>query len=47
VDISEISKASHVPVSIIRYYEEKGLTKSVGRKGLRRQFDSSRVSKLE
>lgn len=39
MDIGEVSKRSSVPVSTLRFYEEKGLIASVGRRGLRRQFD--------
>lgn len=46
MDISEVSKQSGLPVSTIRYYEEKGLIESVGRIGLRRQFASSVIERL-
>ena len=39
LDISEVSKRSGVPASTLRYYEEKGLVRSIGRRGLRRLFD--------
>lgn len=39
LDISEVAKRSGVPASTLRYYEEKGLLHSVGRRGLRRLFD--------
>jgi DNA-binding transcriptional MerR regulator len=38
LDISELAKRSGVPASTLRYYEEKGLIASVGRRGLRRVF---------
>lgn len=38
VDIGALSKASGVPASTLRYYEEIGLIQSVGRHGLRRQY---------
>lgn len=41
LDISELSRKSDVPASKLRYYEEVGLIRSVGRKGLRRVFDDS------
>jgi DNA-binding transcriptional MerR regulator len=38
-DIAEVARRSGVPASTLRFYEEKGLIVSVGRKGLRRQFE--------
>lgn len=46
MDISEVCALSGLPVSTIRYYEEKGLIESIGRKGLRRQFKASVVEEL-
>jgi len=37
---------SGVPVSTLRFYEEKGLIKSIGRKGLRRIFNPSVMEQL-
>jgi DNA-binding transcriptional MerR regulator len=45
-DISEVAKRSGVPASTLRFYEEKGLINSVGRHGLRRQFESSVYERL-
>src|SRR5919107_604575 len=39
MDIGEVAERSGVPASTLRYYEEIGLIRSVGRHGLRRQFD--------
>lgn len=39
LDISQVVNRSGVPASTIRYYEEKGLVRSIGRSGLRRLFD--------
>ena len=36
MDISEVAQRSGVPASTLRFYEEKGLLVSVGRRGLRR-----------
>ena len=36
MDITEVAKRSGVPASTLRFYEEKGLIASVGRRGLRR-----------
>lgn len=41
LDISEVSKQTGIPASAIRYYEEKGLIASIGRRGLKRLFDNS------
>ena len=46
MDISEVIKETGLPASTLRYYEEKGLIKSSGRHGLRRQFDSSVLERL-
>ena len=39
LDISDVAKRSGVPASTLRHYEEKGLIRSIGRRGLRRLFD--------
>ena len=36
LDIVEVSRRTGVPASTLRYYEEKGLIASIGRRGLRR-----------
>lgn len=46
MDINEVSKRSGLPASSLRFYEEKGLIQSVGRRGLRRLFDSDILQKL-
>lgn len=46
MDIGEVSKKSGISTSTLRYYEEKGLISSTGRKGLRRQYHSSVLEKL-
>jgi DNA-binding transcriptional MerR regulator len=38
MDISEVAKRSGIPASTLRFYEEKGLITSIGRRGLRRLF---------
>lgn len=45
-DIAEVARRSGVPASTLRFYEEKGLIVSVGRHGLRRQFDGSVYERL-
>jgi DNA-binding transcriptional MerR regulator len=46
MDISEAAKRSGVPASTLRFYEEKGLIASVGRRGLRRVFDAGVLERL-
>jgi DNA-binding transcriptional MerR regulator len=46
LDIGEVSQRSGVPASTLRFYEEKGLIASVGRRGLRRQFDAGVLERL-
>lgn len=46
MDISEVSRASGIPASALRFYEEKGLIGSIGRRGLRRLFDPSVLDRL-
>jgi DNA-binding transcriptional MerR regulator len=47
LDIGEVSKLSGLPPSTLRYYEEKGLIRSMGRTGLRRLFDSRVLERIE
>lgn len=46
MDIGEVVKESGLPPSTLRYYEEKGLIQSTGRKGLRRVYDASVLQRL-
>ncbi len=46
MDIADVVKASGLPASTLRYYEEKGLISSTGRKGLRRTFHPSVLQQL-
>lgn len=46
MDISEAAKRSNMSASALRYYEEKGLIKSVGRRGLRRLFHDNILDRL-
>lgn len=39
LDIGEVSRRSGFAASALRFYEEKGLIRSIGRRGLRRVFD--------
>ncbi len=46
MDIGEVAKRSRVPASTLRYYEEKGLIRSIGRQGLRRVFAPDVLERL-
>lgn len=46
MDISLVAKRSGVPASTLRFYEEKGLIRSLGRQGLRRVFDAAVLERL-
>jgi DNA-binding transcriptional MerR regulator len=46
LDIGEVAERSGVPASALRFYEEKGLIASVGRRGLRRLFDTQVLERL-
>lgn len=46
LDISEVAQRTGIPASTLRYYEEKGLISSVGRRGLRRLFGATVLERL-
>lgn len=46
LDIAEVARRSGVPASTLRFYEEKGLIVSVGRRGQRRLFEPAVVERL-
>ncbi|MEQ8442773.1 MAG: helix-turn-helix domain-containing protein [Alphaproteobacteria bacterium] len=46
IDIGAVAERSGLPVSTLRYYEEVGLIRSVGRNGLRRMFDTNVLERL-
>lgn len=46
MDIAEVAKRSGVRASALRFYEEKGLIRSIGRRGLRRVFAPSVLERL-
>ncbi len=46
MDIAEVAKASGLPASTLRFYEEKGLIQSIGRNGLRRLFNANVIERL-
>lgn len=46
LDIAEVARRSGVPASTLRFYEEKRLIKSIGRRGLYRLFDHGVLERL-
>lgn len=46
LDITEVARRSGVPASTLRFYEEKGLIASTGRRGLRRLFEPGVLERL-
>jgi DNA-binding transcriptional MerR regulator len=46
LDIGEVATRAGIPASTLRFYEEKGLVTSVGRRGLRRLFDGAVLERL-
>lgn len=46
LDIAEVARLSGVAASTLRYYEERELIRSTGRRGLRRLFDGEVLQRL-
>lgn len=46
LDIAEVARHSGLPASTLRFYEEKGLITSIGRRGLKRLFESGVLERL-
>jgi DNA-binding transcriptional MerR regulator len=46
MDISDVAKRAGIPAHTLRFYEEKGLIRSTGRRGLRRTFDAGVLERL-
>ena len=46
VDITEVARQAGVPPSTLRFYEEKGLIHSIGRRGLHRLFEPAVLERL-
>jgi DNA-binding transcriptional MerR regulator len=46
LDIAEVARRSGAPASTLRFYEEKGLISSLGRRGLRRLFTPEVLDRL-
>lgn len=47
LDIGKVAKQSGLPVSTLRFYEQKGLIRSLSRNGLRRVFPGQVIDQLE
>lgn len=47
LDTAQVAKLTGLPASTLRYYEEKGLIHSVGRRGLRRLFEPNVIEQLD
>lgn len=46
LDIAEVSRRSGLPASTLRFYEDKGLIESVGRRGSRRLFEPAVLERI-
>jgi DNA-binding transcriptional MerR regulator len=46
LDITEVGQRAGLPASTLRFYEERGLISSVGRRGLKRLFDPKVIERL-
>lgn len=46
LNITQVAQRSGLPASTLRYYEEKGLIRSIGRQGLRRLFGAEVLERL-
>jgi len=46
MEIGEVARRSGLPASTLRYYEEKGLIRSIGRRGLSRVFCADVLQRL-
>jgi DNA-binding transcriptional MerR regulator len=46
LDIGEVAQRAGIPASALRFYEQKGLVASVGRHGLRRQYNGDVLERL-
>ena len=46
LDIAQVAQRSGLPASTLRYYEDKGLIESIGRRGLRRLFPARVLERL-
>lgn len=46
MDITEVAQRSGVPASTLRFYEDRGLIASIGRRGLHRLFNANVLERL-
>ena len=46
LDIGDVARRAGVPPSTLRHYEDKGLIRAAGRRGLRRQYEADVIERL-
>jgi len=46
LDIAQVARQTGLPAATLRFYEEKGLIRSIGRRGLRRVFHPDVLERL-
>ncbi|SEL22536.1 MerR family transcriptional regulator [Acinetobacter sp. DSM 11652] len=46
IDIGDLADRTNTSTATIRFYESKGLIRSIGRKGLRRQYSSRAIQNI-
>ncbi len=46
LDIAQVARRTGMPASTLRFYEKKGLIRSIGRRGLYRLFDQGVLERL-
>lgn len=46
LDITTVARRAGIPASTLRYYEERGLIASIGRRGLKRVFEPGIIERL-
>lgn len=46
LDITQVAARARLPASTLRFYEEKGLIRPVGRRGLKRLYDDAVIERL-
>lgn len=46
LDIAEVARRTGIPASTLRYYEDKKVIRSIGRRGLKRLFDPGVLDRL-
>jgi len=46
LDIGDVARRAGMPPSTLRHYEDKGLIRAAGRRGLRRQYEADVIERL-